>query len=34
MSELTNTAPGQETQTVQQPTQETIGETMNKAKDA
>jgi hypothetical protein len=34
MSELTNTAPGQETQTVQQPTQETIGETMNKAKEA
>lgn len=30
MSELTNTAPGQETQTVQQPTQETIGETLKK----
>jgi hypothetical protein len=33
MSELTNTAPGQETQTVQQPTQQTIGEMMNKGKE-
>lgn len=32
MSETTNTAPGQEAQTVQQPTQQTIGETM-KAKE-
>lgn len=30
MSELTNTAPGQESQDVQQPTQETIGEAMKK----
>lgn len=33
MSEPTNTAPGQEPQNVQQPTQETIGETMKTAKE-